>query len=260
MTEVTLANFEEFERKAIVLLEDRKKKRGEKGGYFSTVLFRGQVRASDKLKTTLERYSTKQYSAEDYYEVMRAVRPAVESCTEKRWDFSDKYTHDETIPNAPQEYAFMVYLRHHDFPSPLLDWTQSFYVAAFFAFQSAKAEEPNVAIYSLIEYCGSGKSGWRDEATIVGVGPYVRTHKRHFIQQSQYTFCRKRLDKKDVYCSHEESFARNDSEQDVLTKFIIPRTERPKVLDKLRMMNITAYSLFGSEESLLETLAYQEIK
>lgn len=260
MIEVILATFEEFEGKAIVLLEDREKKCSEEGKYFSPVLFRGQARASDKLKTTLERYSTKQYSAEDYYEVMCAVRSAVESCTEKPWDFPEKYNHDDGVPGAPQGYDFMAYLRHHGFPSPLLDWTLLFYVAAFFAFQSAKAEEPNVAIYSLIEYYGSGKSGWRDEATIVGVGPYVRTHKRHFIQQSQYTFCRKRLDNKDVYCSHEEAFARNASEQDVLTKFIIPRTERPKVLDKLRMMNITAYSLFGSEESLLETLAYQEIK
>jgi len=36
--------------------------------------------------------------------------------------------------------------------------------------------------------------------------------------------------------------------------------ERAKVFEKLHMMNITAYSLFGSEESLLETLAYQKIK
>jgi len=261
MTEVTLANFEEFERKAIVLLEDRKKKRVETGKHFSSALFRGQGKASDILKTSLEWYSSRQYSPEDYWEVMRAVRPAVESCTEKSWDFPEKYNHDDGVPGAPQGYDFMAYLRHHDFPSPLLDWTRSFYVAAFFAFRSAKAEEPNVAIYSLIEYYGEGKKGGADEGGIVGVGSYVRTHKRHFLQQSEYTYCTKRLPGgKYVYCSHEEAFARNDSEQDVLTKFIIQRTERPKVLDKLRMMNITAYSLFGSEESLLETLAYQEIK
>jgi len=118
-----------------------------------------------------------------------------------------------------------------------------------------------VAIYSLVEYYGEGKEGWGDEAIIVGIGPYVRTHERHFIQQSEYTYCTKRLPGgKYVYCSHEEAFKRNDDQQDVLTKFIIPKTERSKVLYKLHMMNITAYSLFGSEESLLETLAYKEIK
>ena len=261
MKEVTLATFEEFEGKAIVLLEDREKKRVETGKHFSPVIFRGQDRASWDLKTTLERYSSRQYSPEDYYEVMLDVRPAVESFTEKRWDFSDKYTHNDTFPHAPQGYDFMVYLRHHGFPSPLLDWTRSFYVAAFFAFQSAKVEEPNVAIYSLIEYYGGGKSGWADEGGIVGVGPYLRTHKRHFIQQCQYTYCTKRLTGgKYVYCSHETVFGKAKETQDVLTKFFIPKTERSKVLEKLHMMNITAHSLFGSEESLLETLAYQEIK
>lgn len=262
MKEIPLATFEEFEGKAKLLLEEREKKRKEQGGYFSPVLFRGQRKASYKLKTSLERYSTKQYSPEDYYKVMLNIRYTVESWTEKRLDIADKYTRNDSVPDAPQGYEFMTYLRHHDFPSPLLDWTRSFYVAAFFAFQSSKNKEPNVAIYSLIEYCGYAKS--RDvvdnKATIVGCGPNVRTHKRHFIQQSEYTFCEKRLDGKYVYCSHENAFARNDTRQDVLTKFVIPRTERAKVLEKLHMMNITAHSLFGSEESLLETLAYQEIK
>ncbi len=266
MKEIQLATFEEFEEQAKFLLEERRKKRKEQGGYFSPVLFRGQGKASDKLETTLERYSTKQYSPEDYWKVMRSVRLAVESYTERRWDFPDKYTHNDVIPAAPQGYEFMTYLRHHYFPSPLLDWTRSFYVAAFFAFQSSKDEGSNVAIYSLIEYYGKGKTLAYDKGCICGCGPNVRTHKRHFIQQCEYTYCTKRLlspddkDDKYVYCSHEEAFEGNDGEQDVLTKFIIPRAERSKVLEKLHMMNITAHSLFGSEESLLETLAYQEIK
>ena len=263
MKEVTLATFEEFESQANVLLEGRKKKHSEEGGYFSPVLFRGQAKSSDELKTTLERHSSRLYSPQEYYEVMLAIRYAVESWTEKRWDIPDQYKRDDRVPGAPQGYEFMTYLRHHDFPSPLLDWTHSFYVAAFFAFRSSKNEEPNVAIYSLIEYYGTGKTLAYDEGCICGCGPNVRTHKRHFIQQSEYTYCTKLLplpDDKYVYCSHEEAFKKNDDEQDVLTKFIIPRTERSKVLEKLHMMNITAHSLFGSEESLLETLAYQEIK
>jgi hypothetical protein len=261
MKEINLATFEEFEGRARELLEDREKKRKEKKGYFSPVLFRGQSRASWNLETTLERYSPKEYSPEDYYNIMRAVRPAVESWTEKRWPFSVHYRQEDSIPSAPQGYEFMVYLRHHGFPCPLLDWTRSFYVAAFFAFQSAKIEEPNAAIYSLIEYCGQGKTGRTDMGNIVGCGPYLRTHKRHFIQQCEYTFCKKELaGGKYIYCSHEEVVKRNDDNQDALTKFIIPKTERSKILDKLHIMNITAHSLFGSEESLLATLAYQEIE
>jgi hypothetical protein len=264
MKEIPLATFGEFEEKANLLLEEREEKHKEQGEYFSPVLFRGQRKASYELKTTLEQHSSKQYSPQEYYEVMRNIRLTVESYTERRWDFQDEYIScNEAVPAAPQGYEFMTYLRHHNFPSPLLDWTHSFYVAAFFAFQSSKDEEPSVAIYSLIEYYGEGKNLDYTGGCICGCGPNVRTHKRHFLQQSAYTYCTKLLpppDNKYVYCSHEEAFKKNGGEQDVLTKFVIPRTESAKVLEKLRMMNITAHSLFGSEESLLETLSYQEIK
>jgi len=261
MDTVELRTFEEFETRAMLLLQRHRHRRGVNMAAISPVLFRGQAKASWGLKTTLERHSTRQFSTEDYYKVMLAVEPTVESFTERRWDIADRYTRNDGVPGAPQGYEFMAYLRHHDFPSPLLDWTHSFYIAAFFAFHSQNADEPRIAIYSFIEYYGEGKTGCAQEARIVGPGHYVRTHKRHFLQQSEYTYCTKQLlDGRYVYCSHEEAFARNDSEQDVLTKFVMPRTERFKVLDKLRMMNITAYSLFGSEESLMTTLAYQEIE
>lgn len=272
---VKLNTFEEFEEKATALWEDWEKKHSSKGRYFLPMLFRGQAMASWNLKTTLERYSPGEYSMEDYFKVMRSIRPEVQSRTGKHWPFPSHY---DEIPGASQ-YAFMVYLRHHGFPSPLLDWTRSFYIAAFFAFQPAKEKEhkdPNVAIYSSIigSYVSekNGESIIRDFApgkngeSIVGVGPYVTTHERHFNQQCEYTFCRKRKnpssDKKDyAYCNHEDAFEnRDDDERSVMTKFIIPKAERDKVLDKLRMMNITAYSLFGSEESLLEDMAYKEIK
>lgn len=261
MNIVELATFEQFEREVASLLEDLKRQRGESGMLLSPLLFRGHSKASWELKTTLERYSPRQYSMKDYYRVMLSVRPAVESFTDKSWNLNHEYTLDESFPQAPQGYDFMVYLRHHGFPSPLLDWTRSPYVATFFAFDSAHYEEESVAIYSFVEYYDyeGGKAGSLDEATIVGCGPYVTTHKRHFSQQSEYTYCKKRAGDSYLYCSHEEAFLRNDDDQDVLNKFIIPRAERRKVMERLHLINITAYSLFGSEESLLSTLAYQEI-
>jgi hypothetical protein len=37
-------------------------------------------------------------------------------------------------------------------------------------------------------------------------------------------------------------------------------SERRKALKQLQRMNVTAFSLFGNEENLMETLAYQEIE
>lgn len=47
-------------------------------------------------------------------------------------------------------------------------------------------------------------------------------------------------------------------QQGLCWKFTIPVTERTKVLKRLDEYNLNAFSLFESEESLMETLAVRE--
>ncbi len=264
MKEKKIDRWEDFEIEISSIFESIKKKRAETRMPVSHPLFRGHANACWKLETTLERYTARPYTMRDYYKVIRAVRPAVESFTERSWNLSDDYDDydiDEEFPCAPPGYDFMIYLRHHGFPSPLLDWTRSPYIAAFFAFHSkAPSEDKSVAIYSYVEYYEGVKTWSGDEATIVGLGPYVTTHKRHYNQQSEYTICKKFVSNKYIYCNHKEAFESNEIGQDLLTKYLITRSERAKVLERLNIMNINSYSLFGHEESLMETLAYQEIE
>ena len=260
MKEIKLHCWEDFETEVSKIFAELEYKRKETIHHVSPPLFRGHTKESWKLETTLERYSKKEYSMEDYFEILLAIQPAVESFTSKSWELS--WDPIQSRPSPPPGYDFMVYLRHHWFPSPLLDWSRSPYVAAFFAFQQhldKEEEEENCAIYSYIEYYGGCKIGSPHQAQIIGLGPYIRTHRRHFIQQCEYTICRKRIEDSYYYCNHEEAFQRNDKNQDILTKYLIPRSQRAKVLSKLYFMNINAYSLFVNEESLMATLAYQEI-
>jgi hypothetical protein len=60
------------------------------------------------------------------------------------------------------------------------------------------------------------------------------------------------------FAKHEDVFVNINPNQDVLWRLNIPWTQRLKVLKLLDSYNLNAFSLFGSEESLMETLAFRE--
>ena len=71
--------------------------------------FRGHANASWKLQTTLERFSSRTFKAEDYYpETIKTVRPAVVSLTGQPWNIPEKFAQKR----YPSGYEFMIYLRH----------------------------------------------------------------------------------------------------------------------------------------------------
>lgn len=261
MRTIPLESWECFEQQVSIMFSEWRKLKAEgKYNQWATPRFRGHADADWKLETTLERFTKKQsWSQEQYYKTIRDIRPAVISLTGKHWDIPD--FDDGKL--APSGYEFMIYLRHHGFPSPLLDWTRSPYVAAFFAFQPQEQSKiEKVAIYSYVEkFFDVEIAQDSSKATVRGLGPYAVTHKRHYTQQCEYSICEQRIDGKYVYGSHQNpEFGDHNSDLGPVKRYILPVAERTKALSHLHRMNVTAFSLFGSEESLMETLAYQEIE
>ena len=88
----------------------------------------------------------------EYLRKIQMITPAVESFTSvQRKSFTIKEESevlDKTNSLSENLYSHMTYLRHHGFPSPLLDWTLSPYIAAFFAFN--EAHDDKVAFFT---YC-----------------------------------------------------------------------------------------------------------
>ena len=254
-------NWQEFE----IWLQELRNRSYRRG-----LIFRGQADSKWWLETTLERSGHSTMPIADYYDlIVRQVGPSVSSFSsmqapsfnENLWEELSDYERykesilDQTAFPGGEYFEYAAYLRHHRFPSPLLDWSRSPYVAAFFAFRDA---DPRVEKRAIFVYCDTpqGTRGWlvgepAIQSLVVG---HTRTPRRHFFQQSVYTVCESASNRKWQFDSHQKVFNNPHPKQDFLGKFDIPSTEREKVMGLLDQYNLNAYSLFESEESLLETL------
>lgn len=236
-------------------------KGGEKHTYRPDILFRGQANSKWKLQTTLERKTDEQFNVLDYIRLATHRLDEIESFTGIDWRVPDLPALRADLADKQREmrvhlpiYDYLVYLRHHAFPSPLLDWTESPYIAAYFAFAEPVNENP--AIYCYIERPAVVKVRSGGDPTIYLKGPFVKTHKRHFAQKAWYTIAAKWNygTQNHDFCSHESVFDSNDKNQDLLFKIILPKSERIQALRKLNDYNINHFTLFQSEDSLIKAI------
>jgi hypothetical protein len=170
-----------------------------------------------------------------------------------------KISYDELV-DEPPSVEFMSYARHHGYPSPLLDWSRSYYVALYFAFAKAESNRDTALFVFVKSPEGVRASRSRLVPQICELSCLSTTHARHISQQSKYTFCVKNIGGDDwEYCSHEVAMRPISANQDILQKITLPGSIRLEVLDKLDHMNINGYTLFNSEDGLMESLAFREI-
>ena len=101
-------------------------------------VFRGQENNVWRLQTSFHR--TQRSDLVRYLAVdINALHGTLSSLTKHFFVLSDP------IQNA----AFMSLVQHHGYPTPLLDWTYSPFIAAYFAFKQAKVHDEKVRIFML---------------------------------------------------------------------------------------------------------------
>lgn len=256
------STWEEFERRLRVLDRWRRRISRNRGGRHRYWLFRGHSRSSWTLSTTLDRVISDTMPLSEYFQIVWRMKSEIESLTNRQWKLPDPPDYFSVIAEAGQLpliphpddlYEYLVYLRHHGFPSPLLDWTRSPYIAAYFAYKDATPDD-DVAIFAYMERPTGMKIGDIDSPRIEGRGPFVKAHPRHHLQQAEYTICIQPTDNGLTYASHDSVFSEPKEGQDLLCKFVLPVSERIEILKKLHQLTLNSYTLFGSEESLIETL------
>jgi FRG domain len=255
---IRTASWEEFEAE-VKKFEDPTRK------LWDEVWFRGQADSEWPLFTTLERRAPMPSAVSAYLHVISEIKPAVETFTGATFE-SIKPQDIDAICREYDRFkllfaeglTYMAHLRHGGFPSPLMDWTNSPYVAAYFAFARAR-HKGDVAIYAYRERPDNMKvSGQYSQ--IISYGPILKTHKRHFRQQSRYTVCVAYIDGQWHFMSHEGVFYQRDGlNQDLLWKITVPASERMKALRYFDKFNLNEFTLFDTEEGLLEMLATRAI-
>jgi hypothetical protein len=239
--------------------------KGDERRYANTIAYRGHRCATWALKTTLEREYPGDFTALQYFERATRHRRELESLTGSSWhvpndaEAKEQLARDaDSLMAYPPAYPFLVYLRHHSFPSPLLDWSLSPYVAAYFAFAEANHQSrERVAIYAYIPTPRGTKTGWLGAPLITLLGPRVATDRRHFLQQAVYTWCVKPIEESGDFwlCSHHDILAQPSDQQDTLVRITLPASEKKAALSDLQAHNINQYTLFGTEDALAKTIA-----
>ena len=228
-------------------------------------IFRGQPNAEWHLRTTLERMIGKNMSAENYFNLIERIQTKIETFANQRWELPDYEDFEKRMKSHyrmdEQSFFYMTYLRHFGFPSPLLDWTRSPFIAAHFAFRDVSNCADKIAIYMFSKSSSEGFGIHVDDYPYIStIFKSPRNNKRHELQQGIYTICLREKNETIYFSDHEDGGVNEEQRIPFVTKFILPASERVNSLRALQTYNINPYSLFGTEESLLESLFLERYK
>jgi hypothetical protein len=145
--------------------------------------------------------------------------------------------------------------QHHGYPTPLLDWTESPYIAAYFALRgSVSTDDERCRIYALnideLQRDSGAKQGALEHPflSLYPVHAATRDHNRALPQQS--VFVLSNVVEIEVFIAQVEEMTRKQ----YLTKIDLARTDAGVALAELRLMGITEASLFPGLDGICKEL------
>jgi FRG domain len=197
-------------------------------------LFRGVGSDEWQLVSSFDRHAGDVASEDRSAEAETLLDLFVEECV----------TSDGTLDATPTErHALIALAQHHSLPTRGLDWTESPYVAAYFAFADAWSfgrveARGRVAIWAL----DRTHPVWEDTKAVEIVTTGRPGNERMIRQRAALTYLHAPTPALDEYVG-----TRAES-GDALVKFSLPKAEAPVALADLAAMGITSTRLFPDRE------------
>lgn len=211
-------------------------------------LFRGHAEAQWELKSTLDRareaeiYGRQEYARELIKEFSELV----------------KESDDENLYSDFDEDRFLALGQHHGLPTRLLDWTNSPFIAAWFAFASLEAQvtkERRIAIWALDRTCNH----YWNKSVGVDILEVTRTaNSRLRNQQGFFTVLSTPSNSLEQHVETIEKSRRQ--KKNPLIKMTIPASQRDEALSMLGYMGISARTIYADLTGIAGFAKYRAIE
>lgn len=212
-------------------------------------LFRGQASSKYRLRTTFHREGRR-----DLFRYLRNDLPALSNY------ISAGVGRYYNVDDVADLGVLLNLAQHHGYPTPLLDWTESPYVAAFFAFfdrspSCGPHESDYVSIFSFDETAYQGNLRVTSHDSIIFPEPalYIvrlptRDNPRALPQQSVMTLSN--VSDIEAHIRLLESVKKTT----YLRKFNFLNSERTRALRDLALMGITPATMFPGLDGICKTM------
>lgn len=231
--------------------KDFKEWTGERAAKNINLLYRGQSDEKWKLQSSLHRLPSYKTMAE-YRDSVLGFHDRIATVANREWP----------VHTTMGFLSYLGFLQHHGFPTPLLDWTLSPYVAAYFAFEGISDQRPQSDYVSLYSFDAANfMMAWKqipdfDSGVhhVSVVAPSTIGNQKLLIQQGVFTLVT--VDDVMVYMKELEA-SKPEETSHFIVEYKMPIADKPTAIRDLRLMGVTHMTLFPGVEGMCRTLKQQ---
>lgn len=206
--------------------------------------FRGHRRTDWKLQTTFQRYAELiNLPLNDY---IHRVLPEV------AYQVSSLENYSINLKEPDDLGVFLAQLQHHGFPTPLLDWTLSPYIAAYFAFKDIDPRNPDTKFVDIYIFdIGEWSKDYTQPFNFDSGAPFISAYRPKAIHNPRMS---RQLGVTTATNIPDLLAYLTGFQKHYLYRTQIPVNERKVVMNELNLMGINSMTMFPDLTGLCDAM------